>query len=87
MSLPSDEAQRQLERKALRNVRELVDKMEHSYEADSRTQKRLLIAIVIGAVLLALAIAAVIVFSGERSPPPPAIDPAKLPPVRAGPPR
>lgn len=86
MSLPSDEAQRQLERKALRNVRELVDKMENSYEADSRTQKRLLIGIVIGAVLLALAIAAAVVFSGERTQPP-AIDPAKLPPVRAGPPR
>ena len=67
--MPSDEAQRQLERKALRNVRELVDKMENSYEADAHTQKRLLIAIVAGAVLLALAIAAAIVFSGERSQP------------------
>lgn len=86
MSMPSDEAQRQLERKALRNVRELVDKMENSYEADARTQKRLLIAIVIGAILLALAIAAAIVFSGEHSRPV-AIDPSRLPPVRAGPPK
>ena len=86
MSMSTDDAQRQLERKALRNVRELVDKMESSYEADARTQKRLLIAIVVGAVLLALAIAAAIVFSGERSQPV-AIDPSKLPPVRAGPPR
>ena len=47
MTVSSDDAQRQLERKALRNVRELVDKMENSYEADAHTQKRLLVAIVI----------------------------------------
>jgi hypothetical protein len=86
MIMSSDDAQRQLERKALRNVRELVDKMENSYEADERTQKRLLVAIVIGAVLLALAIGAAVVFSSDR-PEPVAIDPSKLPPVRAGPPR
>lgn len=86
MSMPSDDFQRQLERKALRNVRDLVDKMESSYEADARTQRRLLIAIAIGAILLALAIAAAIVFSGEHAPPA-AIDPSQLPPVRAGPPK
>lgn len=86
MSMSSDDAQRQLERKALRNVRELVDKLENSYEADAHTQKRLLAAIVIGAVLLALAIGAAVVFSGDRGEPV-AIDPSKLPPVRAGPPR
>lgn len=86
MSMPSDDVQRQLEQKALRNVRELVDKIESSYEADAHTQKRLLIAIAIGAILLALAIAAAIVFSGEQSRPA-AIDPSQLPPVRAGPPK
>jgi hypothetical protein len=86
MIMSSDDAQRQLERKALRNVRELVDKMETSYEADERTQKRLLVAIVIGAVLLALAIGAAVVLSSDR-PEPVAIDPSRLPPVRAGPPR
>lgn len=84
--MSSDDAQRELERKALRNVRELVDKMENSYEADALTQKRLLVAIVIGAIVLALAIAAAVVFGGERSRPA-AIDPSKLPPVRAGPPK
>lgn len=84
--MSSDDAQRQLERKALRNVRELVDKLENSYEADAHTQKRLLIAIVIGAIVLALAIAAAVVFSGERAQPV-AIDPSQLPPVRAGPPK
>ena len=84
--MSTDDAQRQLERKALRNVRELVDKMENSYEADERTQKRLLVAIVIGAVLLALAIGAAVVLSSDR-PEPAAIDPSRLPPVRAGPPR
>jgi len=86
MIVSPDDAQRQLERKALRNVRELVDKMENSYEADERTQKRLLAAIVIGALLLALGIGAAVVFSSDRSEPV-AIDPSKLPPVRAGPPR
>lgn len=86
MNMSSDDAQRQLERKALRNVRELVDKMENSYEADAQTQKRLLAAIVIGAVLLALAIGAAVVLNSDR-PEPVAIDPSKLPPVRAGPPR
>jgi hypothetical protein len=86
MSMSSDDAQRELERKALRNVRELVDRIESSYEADAHTQKRLLAAIVIGALLLALAIGAAVVLSSDR-PEPVVIDPSKLPPVRAGPPR
>ena len=86
MSTPSDEAQRELERRALRNVRQLVEKLENTDEADARSQKRLLAAIVIGALLVALAIACAVVFTRER-PAPVVIDPAKLPPVRAGPPR
>ena len=44
MSTPSDEAQRELERRALRNVRQLVEKLENTDEADEKSQKRLLAA-------------------------------------------
>lgn len=63
MSTPTDEAQRELERRALRNVRGLVDRLEQSDEADSRAQKRLLGWILVGAVVVALGIAAALVFS------------------------
>ena len=86
MSTPSDDAQRELERRALRNVRQLVEKLENTDEADAHTQKRMLLAIVIGALLVACFIAAAVLWTRER-PPPVVIDPAKLPPVRAGPPR
>ncbi len=86
MSRPADDAQRDLERRALRNVRQLVEKLEQSDEVDARSQKRMLLAIIAGAVLLALAIAIAIFLAGDR-PAPIQIDPAKLPPVRAGPPR
>ena len=56
MSTPTDDAQRELERRALRNVRGLVDRMEESDEADARTQKRLLVAIIVGAALIGLGI-------------------------------
>lgn len=86
MSTPSDEAQRELERRALRNVRQLVEKIENTDEADAKTQKRLLLVIVVGALLVAIAIAAAVVGTREQVKPV-VIDPAKLPPVRAGPPR
>lgn len=86
MSTPSDEAQRELERRALRNVRHLVEKLENTDEADKKTQKRLLGVIVVGALLVAVAIAAAVVGMREQVEPV-VIDPAKLPPVRPGPPR
>ena len=86
MSTPTDDAQRELERRALRNVRQLVEKLENTDEADAKTQKRLLAVIIIGALLVALAIAAGVVATRDKAAPV-VIDPAKLPPVRAGPPR
>ncbi len=86
MSTPSDEAQRALERRALRNVRRLIERLENSDEADEKSQKRLLAALVIGALLVSLAIAAVVFLTRDQIKPV-VIDPAKLPPVRAGPPR
>ena len=86
MSTPGDEAQREAERRALRKVRLLVEYLENTDEVDAKTQKRLLAAIVIGALLVSVVIACAVVFTRER-PEPVVIDPAKLPPVRAGPPR
>ncbi|HET7728635.1 MAG TPA: hypothetical protein VFK48_01260 [Usitatibacter sp.] len=54
MSTPGEEAQRELERRALRNVRGLVDKIEADDKASRRTQVQLVLAIVIGAVVIAL---------------------------------
>jgi hypothetical protein len=86
MSMPGDEAQRELERRALRNVRRLVDKLESTDEADAHTQKRIVAALIFGALLLAVVLGAGVV-SMRQEITPVAIDPAKLPPVRAGPPR
>lgn len=85
MSVPNDDAQRELERRALRNVRGLVDKIEHTDEADARTQRRILVGIVIGALVLVGAIA--VVASRESAPKPEPVDVKTLPPVRAGPPK
>ena len=55
---PSNDAQRDMEQRALRNVRGLVDKMEEIDKLDRGTQKRLfamivLITIVVGGIVLA----------------------------------
>ena len=52
MSTPGDDAQRNLEQKALRNVRALVDKIEATDEHQSRSVRRL--AVIIVAVILGL---------------------------------
>ena len=86
MSTPGDEAQRDAERRALRKVRLLVEYLENTDEADAKTQKRMLAVIIIGALVVALVIAAGVVATRDKVQPV-VIDPAKLPPVRAGPPR
>ena len=86
MSTPTDEAQREAERLALRKVRLLVDYFENTDEADAKTQRRLLLFIIVGALVLALAIAAAVVGTRDKIKPV-EIDVAKLPPVRAGPQR
>jgi hypothetical protein len=55
MSTPSDDAQRDLEQRALRNVRGLVDKVENIDLADKRSERRM---------LKWLAIIALVVFAG-----------------------
>ncbi|HXN16144.1 MAG TPA: hypothetical protein VN878_07185 [Usitatibacter sp.] len=50
--LAPDDAQRRLEQHALRNVRELVDRIEKTDKHDRRTQRRLLVAILVGVALV-----------------------------------
>ena len=79
-----DDARRELEQRALRNVRGLVDKIDATEEHDARVQKRLLAAIIVGAVLVAITLGVVV--TRQDKPAKVTIDPAKLPPIRPGPP-
>lgn len=64
---PQDETQRELEQRALRNVRGLVDKMEHLEAHDSRTQRRYLLAIIGGGALVCLVLAGLLWFFAHRA--------------------
>jgi hypothetical protein len=52
---PNDDTQRELEQRALRNVRGLVDKIEDTDAHDTRTQRRYLVGIIVGALVVAAA--------------------------------
>ena len=54
MSTPGDDAQREMEQRALRNVRGLVDKIESDDQLAKRSQMRTLIGLVLGAVAIAV---------------------------------
>jgi ferric-dicitrate binding protein FerR (iron transport regulator) len=83
---PHDEAQRELERHALRNVRGLVDKMESLEESDKRTQRRLVAWVLAGVLAVAAVVGYAIWKTGEKyGNKPVVIDPAKLPPLKGGP--
>ena len=85
-SPPPDDAQRELEQRALRNVRGLVDKMEGLDRIDERSQKRTLIGITIGALVgVAVIVGAIAYISNRQDTKPVVIDPAKLPPIQPGP--
>jgi hypothetical protein len=77
------DAQRDMEQRALRNVRGLVDKMESDDKLDARKQKRLVLGLVAVAFVLAFGVALVLAF---RKPPPP-LDTSNLPPLKGGPQR
>jgi len=83
----NDETQRELEQRALRNVRGLDDKMDSIESKASRNQKRLLVGLILGVVIVVGAIVATVIYvSHKQSGKPVVIDPAKLPPIRPGPP-
>ena len=58
MTSPDDETQRELEQRALRNVRGLVDKVESQDQADKRSERRMLVWLAVGAAVVVTAIAA-----------------------------
>lgn len=66
MSAPSDDAQRELEKRALRNVRGLVDKVESQDLADKRSERRLLKALAIGAIVLFAAFAGLFAYMSGK---------------------
>jgi hypothetical protein len=81
----TQEAQREMEQRALRNVRGLVDKIEGQDKLEGRKERKVLLAILAGAVIVAVAIAIAISLGARKERV--VIDPAKLPPVKAGPQR
>ena len=83
--MSTEDAQRDLEQRALRNVRGLVDKMETT-EADERRLQRRTILIVAAVVAV---VAGLVLYAVLRNPrtDPVVIDPAKLPPIKVGPQR
>jgi hypothetical protein len=66
MSTPPDDTQRELEQRALRNVRGLVDKVENQDLADKRSERRTLKALAIGAVVVFAIFAAIFTFTSGR---------------------
>lgn len=85
---PPHDAQRELEQRALRNVRGLVDKIDSIEKIDHRSQKRMLTALIVGAlVVVAAIVASVMYISGKETGKAVEIHPAKPPPGPPGPPK
>lgn len=67
MSTPSDDAQREMEQRALRNVRGLVDKVE-GLEADERRRERRILATLVAVALVgAVALAGYLAASSDKT--------------------
>ena len=78
--IPPHDAQRELEQRALRNVRGLVDKMDAIEKVDRRVQMRLLAMIGVGVLIAVGVIAAVVLFApAQRTGTTITIEPAKPP--------
>jgi hypothetical protein len=82
----TQDAQREMEQRALRNVRGLVEKIESSDELEARKQRKVLYWIVGAALAIAL-VAAIAMATSSRNRTEIVVDPARLPPVQAGPQR
>jgi hypothetical protein len=67
MSQPGDDAQRDLEQRALRNVRGLLDKLEDEERVDRRKTVRIAIAC---AIVVIVALGLIVAFAAGRKPPP-----------------
>ena len=67
MSQPSHDAQREMEQRALRNVRGLLDKMENHEAQEDRAVKKTVLTVIAGVVVLvALVGIAMLLASGKR---------------------
>jgi hypothetical protein len=80
-----DDAQRELEQRALRNVRGLVDKMETIERIDEGAQRTLLMWIVVGALAAVVILGAAVWLSAHRHAAEPLVIELKTPPVRPSP--
>lgn len=67
MSTPPDDAQREMEQRALRNVRSLVDKVEGLDADEKRRERRLVAGLVVVALVLALGVAGYLAVRSDRS--------------------
>ena len=67
MNTPTDDAQRDLEQRALRNVRGLVDKVESQELADKRSERRMIARFAIGIVVVVAAVAGYLVLSANQN--------------------
>ncbi len=85
--MSEQDAQRELEQRALKNVRRLVEKIEHSDELETRKQKRLLVGVLLAFVAVAVLFAMGISAYKRKAQSDIVIDVTKLPPVKAGPQR
>ena len=89
MEAPNNDTQRELEQRALRNVRGLVDKMDAIDHVDKRADRRgFVVLLVVGLVAVGTIIGAMLYISDKYPDAPAAkVDPSKLPPIRPGPPK
>ncbi len=84
MNTPAgNDIQRELEQRALRNVRGLVDRIEDADALDSRRQRRYLAWIVVGALVAAVLLAAALWVAQKRQTDMVVIEPGKAPQVQA----
>jgi hypothetical protein len=67
MNMPTDDAQRELEQRALRNVRGLVDKVESQDQADQRSERRMIVRFAIGVVVVIAALAGYLAYTASRN--------------------
>ena len=68
MSTPSDDAQREMEQRALRNVRGLVDKVEGQDQADRRTERRMILRLLVGLAIAVVAVGAYFALTADKQP-------------------
>jgi hypothetical protein len=88
MDASNNDTQRELEQRALRNVRGLVDKMDAIDRVDKRADRRgFIVLLVAGLVAVGAIIGAMAYLSNKYEAPPAKVDPAKLPAIRPGPPK